>query len=194
MPIWLIVIYFGCHIFICADFCAAHRFFNGLGYSKIAQFIVTIWRHKNILRLNIPMYDLMLFAQFQSCAHVFGYFDNRCFSAICGNSFGQWCQQLHFDKNVPADSVIMLNVSNIVTVNDIGTSIHFSHQRIFCDDTFQVAFECIGNTLIVIAIAIQLFNVAVILRNRDHFQCSFFNFTKDIALDFINCAKASSAN
>ena len=46
-------------------------------------------------------------------------------------SLQQWSQQFHFDEDIPANSVILLYIPNIIAVYNICTAIQLPHQLIF---------------------------------------------------------------
>ena len=85
--IGLVIIHFRRHVLICTDLSTTHGLFHGFGNAKIAQLIISIIRNKNVLRFDIPVDNLMLFAQFKSCAQILRNFYDRLFRDLCRQCF-----------------------------------------------------------------------------------------------------------
>ena len=199
LAIGLVIINLGSHISICTAYSATRGAFNGFGYAEVAQLVIPKGGYEDILGLNISMENIILVADHQSLTNILGKLDNhglvRRETAIILliENIGNRSEQLHLNENIPTNSVLMLNIANVVAVDYVDAAIELTHKRIFGDYVFEMALESEGNGLIIIAIIIHFLYIAGLLGYAYNFQRCFFNFAENIALNFIYAAKAATA-
>ena len=97
-------------------------FHGHLGHAKVAQLINTCIGNQNVFRLDIPMDDMLLFAGNQGIAQACAQLQDGFLRVFRGQNLFQRCQQLHADIQVPADAIVMLNIAQVQTVDDVGAA------------------------------------------------------------------------
>ena len=175
-----------CHIFVSTDLRAADGFIRNLRHTEITQLIVTGFGHENILRLDIPMDNILIFTQDQGIAQVDAHTDHLLLVIPLAELAGQRSQQFHFDEHIPADAVIMLDIAHIVTVDHIGMALQIQHHSVFPDDLLQITLEVGSDALIIIAVTAQLLDLLHALGDTDHLQSRGFDPAVEIPPDLVH--------
>ena len=137
------------------------------------------------------MKDVPAFAKNQRAAKIFSEPDGIFFRDIVFQRFGERSQKLHFDKDVPADPVLFRHVMDIITVDNVGVTLHLRHDLIFTHDAFQYGIEMFLYAGFVKPVAVQLFDFAVAFRDGDDFQGGCFRFSEKLTLNLINGSKTT---
>ena len=131
------------------------------------------------------MDDILLLAQDQGVTQVDTHPDHLLLLIISSHEIHQRCQQFHFNKHVPAKTVFVLDIPDIVTVDHIGMAFQFQHHGILPDNLLQIALEVGGDACIIIAFAAQVPDLLRALGNTDDFQGSAFQPTIKIPANFV---------
>ncbi len=182
------------HIFIGADLGAAGRLLHRFGDAEIAQLEVAVVGHEDVLGLDVPVDDVVLFAGHQRLAHVDGEFHHRLLRWVHRQGLGHRRQQLHLDVDVPAEAVLMLDILHVVAVHHVGVALQLAHQGILGHDALQMGAKGAGDALVVVAVVAHLVDVAAVLRNGDDLQRGLLRLAEDVALDLIHPAEAAPAD
>ena len=159
--------------------------------TEVTQLICTVRRHKDILRLDVSVQDTSHLAIGKRTAYIFSDRDDQLVGHSFRKRFCQWGQQLHFNKDVPAYAVVMLDIFHIIAVDDIGAALHIRHQRILPDNILQETFKTLGDAFLIIAVTDEFVDIASTLGNGDHFQRGLLLVPEHIPLDFIHSPKAA---
>ena len=190
----LIVVHFRCHVLVSTDLGAAGGLFDGLGDAEVTQLEVSVGRNKDVLGLDIPVDDVIFFAQDQSVADIPGNADNGIVGDLLGKHLGQRGQQLHLDIDIPTNAVLMLHIAHIITADDVGAAVHFAHQGVFRDDALQMIPEGAGDAFVIVAFAVHFFDIAVVLGDGDDLQCGGLHFSQHFTADLVDSAVAAPAD
>ena len=182
------------HVLKSTDFGAADRLVGDFCNTEITQLIIAGFGHENILGFDIPVNDIFVFAQDQSIAQVHAQLDDLLLIINLAHAVHQWGQQLHLDEHIPADTILMLDVPDIVAVDHIGMALDIQHQRVLPGNIFQITPEMGGQAGIVITLAAQFLNFFIVLGDGNDLQCCGFNFAEHFPLDLIHRTETALAN
>ena len=171
----------------------AGAIFHGyLRDTKVPQLENPVLGNQNVFRLDVPVDDVFFFAGGQGGTQVFSYGYNSLFAVFRGQYLFQRSQQLHADIQIPADAVLVLNIAQIQTVDDIGAAAEPLHHTVLAHQIFQLVGKVRGDACLVKLIGTQFFNFIRISWKRQLFQCAFFNLAvRQGALNFVHASEAA---
>ena len=162
-----VVIHLGRHVFISADLGAAHGPFHGFGNTEITQLIIAVGGDENVLGLDVPVDDIVFFAEHQRAANVPADLQDGFLGHRAGQRLRQGREQLHADENVPADAVAVLDIADVLAVYGVGAAVQLAHEGILGDDVLQMGAEGGGDALIVIPLAVHFRDIRLVLGDGD---------------------------
>ena len=104
-------------------------------------------------------------------------------------------QQLHADVNVPADAILVLDVSDVMAADHIGAAVQRLHQAVLAHQLFHAVFVVGGDAVRAEGLGVQSVDILIVRGNGEPFQGAFFNFPAGQgALNLINPAEAPFAD
>ena len=108
------------HIAIAAGKGARGCFLGDFRNPKIPQLEDILVGYHNIFRLNIPVDDISLVAGNQRAAHLNAQVADSILAVYAAQGFFQRKQQFHTDIDIPANSVVMLDIADVIAGHGIG--------------------------------------------------------------------------
>ena len=135
----------GSHVAHSAGHSSGSGLLGYLGNAEIAQLEFAPVGDQNVLRLDVPVDDMMLLTGEQCIAEAQPQLQNGHFLIIGAQDMLQGLQQLHADINIPADAVRVLHALHIVTGNHVPASVQLLRQGIFVDQFPHLVFVMGGN-------------------------------------------------
>ena len=127
------------------------RIAENSGDAEIAEFVVSVLIEKDILRLDIPVNNVLAVTQDQGAADVFSDFQNFGFlesGQISAVDFtAQITKQFHADQHIAAAKTAIFPVDKgmVQIVNNIGSSPQGVHHQNFL---FGLGFACFTSGII----------------------------------------------
>ena len=116
-----------------------------LGNTEIAQLEFAPVGDQNVLRLDVPVDDMMLLTGEQRIAEAKTQLQDGHFLIIGAQDMLQGLQQLHADINIPANAVRVLHALHIVTGDHVPASVQLLRQGVLVDEPLHLVFVMGGN-------------------------------------------------
>ena len=103
-------------------------------------------------------------------------------------------QQLHFDVNIPTETVVMPEIVYVIVTDHIRMVFHIRIMRVYLKEIRQIIVEVVRNIGIIISFIVQCLNEIIIWRDGQHLQSGLLLMSEHIPLDLIYSAEAAPAD
>ena len=157
------------HIVIGADACklGGHAL-HGPGDAKVPQLEIAPLSNEDVLRLNVPVDDVLFPADDQRRANVDAQFDDLLIGkALVGDILEQRGEQLHADEDGPAGNLRLRDHMVVLDGNDVGIALDRLHQANLFSQRSHLVFQIAGDRIPVQALRPQAAQLGGVLGNRD---------------------------
>ena len=166
--------------------------FNGSGDAEVPQLEVPVVGHEDVLRLDVPVDDIVLLAELQSPAQVDAQADNvPPGKGVLIGVRQQRVEQFHPDQDVPADPLRMADHRVVLVTHHVGRPLEPGHNGELPDDILHHAVEILFRLGLGHALLQHGLQLLPALGDRDHLQRRPVNFPEILALDLIDGAEAA---
>ena len=161
---------------------------HGSRHTEIPQSEMPEIINHDVLRLDVPVNDVQLFAGFQCAAHIQPQPEHFLFAKSMAVFIShQRRQKIHADEHIPADPVRMRHRLDITASDNIRVRAQPRHQLILPDHILHPRFVSFAEALPVIAVIGDILrDFILVLRNGDDLQSALFLHIHQLALNFIN--------
>ena len=172
-----------------------HGALNGPGNAEVPQLEIPVVGDEDILRLDVPVDDVVFLAQLQRPAHVDAQADDiPAAEGVIVGVLKQRSEQLHPDKNIPAHAVAVGDDFMILAADHVGGPLDPAHQGEFPNNVLHHAVKIPVDALVIHALLPGGFQLRLALGHGDHLQRGAVHLSEVLPPDLVHRAEAALAD
>ena len=138
----------GSHVARGADQSSGGGLLGHLGNAEIAQLEFAPVGDQNILRLDVPVDNMVLLTGEQRAAEAQPQLQDGRLMVVNAQNLLQGLQKLHADVNIPADAVRVLHALHLVAGDHVPAAVQLLRQGVLVDEPLHLVFVMGGNILL----------------------------------------------